>query len=127
MSITYSIDKTNNVILEVWDGEITRNMLSDYWNHYLSDPEVMAIRRTVVDLRKAKILFKALDMVDLIHTVVAPKLNGLHWRTAIVVKEIDQQVTSYIYQVFAGFYSRDQVFSTMESALQWIYDHNDKE
>ena len=51
MAITYELDHDLNVIFETWVGTITADSLSKHWCEYLSDPEVLKCRRTLVDLR----------------------------------------------------------------------------
>ena len=66
MPITYTIDREQTLINEVWTGEIQAQDLAEYWTQYLRDPEVMTIRRTLVDLRNASILFRGSDLDRLI-------------------------------------------------------------
>jgi hypothetical protein len=120
MPITYTIDRDKKLIAEVWQGEIQSGDLAAYWRRYLSDPEVLAIRRTVVDLRAADIRFSGLDFGVLIRTIVAPVLQGRTWTTAIVVADPSQFGVSRQYQVFAQIYSKDSIFSSVEEAERWI-------
>ncbi len=120
MPITYSIDRVQNLIHEVWTGEIRATDLAEYWNRYLGDPEVLAIRRTLVDLRQAVILFKGSDLEVLIQNIVLPVLAGRDWKTAIVVDMPLQQGISRQYQVFAERYSKDAIFRSIEEARNWL-------
>ena len=54
MPITYTIDHDEKLITEVWIAEDQANDLAAHRRVYLADPDVMAIRRTVVDLRQAE-------------------------------------------------------------------------
>jgi hypothetical protein len=120
MPITYTIDPAKRLITEVWTGEISALDLRSYWDRYLRDPAVMAIRRTIADLCEAKIRFTGADLNELIDELVLPILNGRDWKTAIVVKEPHQFGVSRQYQVFAGSYSQDSIFGSVEDALQWL-------
>ena len=120
MPITYSIDHDRRIIFEIWTGEITAADLGEYWKRYLADPDVMAIRRTLVDLRQCRILFKGTDLSDLVKSVVIPKLEGRDWKTAIVADEPVQFGVSRQYQVFAENYSQDSIFPEPEAALAWL-------
>jgi len=120
MPIAYSINREKKLIVEVWTDEIQSHDVAAYWKRYLSDPEVLAIRRTVVDLRAADICFSGLDFCQLIHTLVTPVLQGRGWTTAIVVSEPSQFGVSRQYQAFAELYSKDSIFSSMEEAERWI-------
>ena len=120
MPINYVIDREEKFITEVWTGEIRAEDLEAYWKRYLEDSEVMRIRRTIVDLRDAKILFKGSDLDLLIQTIVLPALKGKDWKTAIVVGNSLQQGISRQYQVFADRYSEDAIFRTMEDARNWL-------
>lgn len=121
MPITYTIDHEKKLITEVWTGEVRANDLAAYWKQYLEDPDVLAIRRTLVDLRQAEILFNGLDLDRLIHTIVLPALYGRDWKTAIVVeKSSSQHGMSRQYQFFANHYSKDAIFYNAEEARHWL-------
>ena len=50
MPIAYTRDRVHNIINESWTGTVTAGELAAYWRTYLTDPEVMRCRRTLVDL-----------------------------------------------------------------------------
>ena len=106
--------------MEVWTGEIQAVDLAEYWKRYLGDPDVLAIRRTIVDLRQAVILFNGLDMNRLIRSIVQPILAGRDWKTAIVIEKPLQLGISRQYQVFAERYSKDAIFYSIEDARSWF-------
>src|SRR4051794_24360341 len=116
MPITYTIDRGNKLITEVWTGEINGECLAAYWRLYLDDPEVLAIRRTLVDLREADILFNGTELNTLVQNIVLPALKGRDWKTAIVVENPVQYGVSRQYQVFADHYSKDVIFYDLETA-----------
>lgn len=120
MPIVYHIDPTAELIKETWTGKITADVLSDYWKVYLADPAVMRIRRTLVDLREAEILFYGAELDDLIQTVAAPRLGGLDWKTALLVENATQFGVSRQYQTFALWYSRDAIFDDPSAAQAWL-------
>lgn len=120
MPITYSIDRQNRVIEEKWMGTINKDDLADYWKRYLEDPEVMDLRRTLVDLREAHILFTGHQMEALIASIVLPALKDRDWKTAIVVDQPVQFGVSRQYQVFADRYSKDAIFTNMDEARGWL-------
>lgn len=118
--ISYSIDPVQGVIFEVWHGDVTALDLGTYWRRYLEDPQVLAIRRTLVDLRGANLMFTGKELESLVSSIVIPTLKGLDWTTALVVGRPDQFGVSRQYQVFAEWYSKDCIFFDRESALQWL-------
>ena len=118
--ITYSIDAASGVILEVWEGNVTAADLRRYWEAYLADPEVMALRRTLVDLRQARIQFTGAELSVLISMVVEPALKGRNWITALLVARPVVFGVSRQYQVFAERYSRDAIFQNFDDALEWL-------
>lgn len=120
LPISYSIDSAHNLILEVWQGTVTAADLRKYWQAYLADPQVLALRRTLVDLRGADIQFNGRELSELVSTVVVPALKGQDWRTAIVVDQPVQFGVSRQYQVFAEFFSTDSIFDNFDQALQWL-------
>lgn len=120
MPITYTIDREAKLITEVWDGEVDAKCLEEHWKQYLEEPEVLAIRRTIVDLRRAKIIFKGTVMDALIERIVMPALKGLTWKSAIVIDNSLQFGVSRQYQVFADRYSKDSIFTDIEEARNWL-------
>jgi hypothetical protein len=120
MPITFTIDAERAVIHERWSGEIRAAELGGYWRRILADAEVMAIRRTVVDLRDAVIEFGGAELATLVDEVVVPALRGRHWVTAIVVGAPVQVGVSNQYRVFASLYSQDALFRTPEAAVDWV-------
>lgn len=120
MPIFYTVDRDKNLISETWTGEVRSTDLAAHWKHYLGDPEVLKIRRTIVDLRAAVICFSGLDFDSLIQEIVVPALNGKKWTTAIVVNAQSQFGVSRQYQVFAQRYSTDSIFESVAEAEKWI-------
>lgn len=120
MPITFSIDHERRVIHESWEGDITIDDLRDYWTLILSHPEVIAIRRTLVDLRRANVLFTGTQMWDLVNCLVIPRLGGRDWKTAILVESPTQYGISRQYQVFAEHYSKDTIFDDFDTAMAWL-------
>ena len=120
MPITYTIDYDQKLIMEVWTGEIRAVDLGDYWKRYLANPDVLAIRRTIVDLRQAVIIFNGSEMNYLIHSLVQPILAGRDWKTAIVIEKPLHLGISRQYQVFAEGYSKDTIFYSIEEARSWF-------
>ncbi len=123
MPITYTIDHDRQLITEVWTGEIQASDLAEHWKRcILGCLEVLAIRRTIADVRQAVILFNGSDMNYLIQTLVLPILAGKDWKTAIVIEKPLQLGMSRQYQVFAERYSKDVIFYTMEEAQNWFHN-----
>ncbi len=118
--ITYFIEEGEEIIVETWSGQVTGDDLAAHWKVYLADPAVLKIRRTVVDLRHAEILFYGPELNDLIQTIVAPRLGELDWKTAIVVNSAVQFGISRQYQAFAGWYSLDSIFDDFAAARTWL-------
>ncbi len=120
MPIVYSIDRENGCVVETWTGDVTAKELAAHWRHYLADAEVLALRRTLVDLRNCRITFTAAELSQLVERLVLPALHGMNWRTAIVVGEPNHFEISRQYHVVAESYSQDSIFSTPEAALAWL-------
>jgi hypothetical protein len=120
--ISYSIDNSLGVIFEVWSGDITAANLGLYWKTYLANPDVLALRRTVVDLRSANIRFGGNELSALVSDVVIPTLNGRDWKTALVVDRLVQFGVSRQYQAFAESYSTDSIFHDYDEALRWLLE-----
>jgi hypothetical protein len=120
MSIAYSIDKRAGIILEVWTGEVTAMDLADHWNRLLTDPDALALRRTLVDLRNCDLAFSGDELFDLIRGVAVPRLNGKEWRSALLIDDLVQFGVSRQYQSFAHMYSDDAIFRDEHAALKWL-------
>jgi hypothetical protein len=124
MPIEYRIDRNAGIIEETWTGTVAIQDLRDYWRGYLADPDVLALRRTMVDLRAADIAFTGAELAALIRSDVIPVLGGRHWVTAIVVSHAVQFGVGRQYQIFAEAYSRDAIFSEVEAAKEWLLAHS---
>ena len=120
MPISYTIDHEQQIIVEVWTGDVSAADLATYWQRYLADATVMAIRRTLVDLRGCTITFSGEQLTHLIESIVTPILGGRAWRTAILVERPTQYGVSRQYQVFAERYSHDAIFHNYDEALCWL-------
>ncbi len=120
MPILYSIDTELDIIRERWEGEVSAAELREHWIRYLADPRVLEIRKTLVDLRRARITFTGDELWFLIETVVVPKLGGRDWTTAIVTDDRVQFGVSRQYQVFAESYSEDAIFDDEGEAVRWL-------
>jgi hypothetical protein len=120
MPISYSIDHERRFIVETWTGDVAEADLAAYWRRYLDDPEVLAVRRTLVDLRNCRILFRGEQLANLIDRIVRPALDGRDWKTAILVGGPLQFGVSRQYQAFAETYSRDAIFDRQDAALAWL-------
>jgi hypothetical protein len=120
MPITYWIDPAIGVIFEVWKGDVTAADLRRFWAGYLANPQVMELRRTLVDLREAQIQFTGPELMHLVAAVVTPVLQGRDWKSALVVAGPVQYGVSRQYQVFADHYSQDAIFEDYDAALQWL-------
>jgi len=120
MSISYAIDDEKGCIIETWTGDVTAQDLAEHWKVYLGDPAVMALRKTLVDLRNARIVFTGAQLASLVVTIAVPALRGRSWRSAFLVRDPVQFGVSRQYQVFAETYSRDSIFGSEDEALAWL-------
>lgn len=127
MPITYTIDRAKQLIYETWTGDVRAADLAAYWQTYLANPEVLAIRRTLVDLRAVTFRFSGLDFDSLIRKIVLPVLQGRTWITAIVVENKVQLGVSRQYHIFAERYSKDSIFKTIADAETWLATGGDPE
>jgi hypothetical protein len=118
--ITYTIDSRLGVIFETWTGAVTAADLRAYWTSYMNDPQVMALRITLADLRRANIQFSGDELNGLVCGLVEPKLQGRQWKTAILVANPVQFGISRQYHAFAGLYSNDSIFADRDLALCWL-------
>ncbi len=120
--ISYTIDRSLGIIIEEWHGDVTAADLGALWNAYFSSPDVLALRKTLADLRDANILFTGNELSDLVSSVAIPALRGRDWKTALVVENPVQFGVSRQYQVFAEQYSTDCIFRNYEDAIHWLCD-----
>ncbi len=122
MPITYTVDRDQQLITEIWTGDIDSPLLGAYWTEYLKDPDVLKIRRTLVDLRQAVIRFNVYELSVLVGNVVLPVVYDKKWiwKTAIVVGNTAQFKVSQEYHALAQYYSEDAIFDTVEKARNWL-------
>jgi hypothetical protein len=122
MPITYTVDRDQKLITEIWTGDVHGSDLGAYWTEYLKDPDVLKIRRTLVDLRQAVIHFNAYELSILVGNIVFPVVYDKRWKwkTAIVVGNTAQFKVSRQYQALAKYYSEDAIFDTVEQARNWL-------
>ncbi len=120
MPISYAIDPALGIIFETWTGTVHAGDLADFWRNYLADPEVLACRRTLVDLRECGVEVHGSDLANLIETIVLPKLGTMKWRSALLVGHAIQFGVARQYEVFADYYSRDSVFTDRQAAVSWL-------
>ncbi len=122
MGIVYRVDEEAGIVFATWTGEITADVLGDFYRLVLSDKAALSIRRSVTNIQEAKLLFTGEEFGSLIRTIVVPILKDLGWTTAIVVKERDmlQWGVSRQYQAFAHRYSKDSIFTDEASAIAYL-------
>ncbi len=124
MPCTYFIDKRRRVVLETWTGDVTAAMVKSLWKRYLADPEVMAIRRTLADLRQCNLLLTGRDLSHLVDTVAVPGVKGRDWHSAVVVGSPDQYGFSHQFHVFSSIFATNQIFHDYDRALSWILEQD---
>jgi hypothetical protein len=81
---------------------------------------VLACRRTLVDLRPARIALYGHELAALVRDVATPLLGDLTWRTAIVVDEPADFGFAQQYQAFAEVFSKDAIFFDTHEARRWL-------
>lgn len=120
MTIEYTIDHERKVVFEMWQGVLTRSDVASYWRRLLADPEVLVIRRSLVDLRNATIEFTGAELASMVKAIVIPMLDGKTWKAAILIEKPVQFGVSRQYHVFAESYSEDAIFEDPEAAMSWL-------
>lgn len=120
LPISYAIEAGARSILETWTGDVSASDLASFWTALLADPEVMDIRRTLVDLRECRITFTGKELSHLINTIVMPALDGRDWTSAILVSDPVQYGVSRQYNVFAEVFSNDAIFEDLDAARAWL-------
>ena len=120
LPISYRIDRTAGIIEETWTGTVSAGVLARYWKQYVADPEVLRIRRTLVDLRECRITFSGEELSQLLDTIVLPALDGRDWTSALLVSDPVQFGVSRQYNVFAERFSTDAIFYDRDAAMKWL-------
>lgn len=120
MTITYSVEHTRGIVISTWTGAITAEVLGDFWQRLLRDPEALRYRRSLADLRGCQLRLTGRELSGLVMDVVRPLLGDLRWKSAILVAEPVQYGVSRQYQVFAAYYSKDAIFDDHDAALRWL-------
>jgi hypothetical protein len=120
MPITYTVDPALGIINVVWDGEVT---VDDYARHVstlLTDPAALRVQRSLSDLRKATLLFTGQELQEKVKSVVIPLLQGIQWKTAILVGSPAQYGQARQFDVFAEAVLTDAIFHDYDAALSWL-------
>ena len=118
--IHYHVDIAGGLIHETWAGVITRDILLAHWRVCLADPAVLAVKRTLVDLRDCDVHFSGEEWLRLIEGCVLnrPELGG--WKSAIVVDKphlhgIARQFLGHAAQIAHG-----ELFEQADQAVAWL-------
>jgi hypothetical protein len=121
MPISYSIHPSRRFVLEVWSDDVTTRHVKSLWKAYLADREVLAIRKTLADMRRGNPIVTGSEMWDLILEIALPGLKGRDWKTAIVVATRIQYGLARQFQVFAEPYNKHvAIFEAYDEAARWI-------
>ena len=120
MTISYVVDHQRDIIVETWTGNVDAAALGAHWHKLLADPDAMACRRTLVDLRNALMDFSGSELSDLVQTIATPALVDKKWVTALLVGDSAQYGKSRQYQAFADMYSTDAIFTDGDAAEAWL-------
>lgn len=119
-SIDYSIDDAYGVIFETWHGAVTRDVLLAFWRGFLTDARVLALKRSLVDLRDCEIRFSGEEWVRMIESCLLGKPQIQGWRVAIVV---DRPQVHGIARQFLGNtadVTHGELFEHSDQALAWL-------
>jgi len=120
MPITYTIDREAGIAESVWTGDVSASDLAEFWSRFLADPEVLAIRKNLADLRQGNITFSGAELSVLIQTIVVPALKGRTWTSALLVAHAVHFGVSRQYHVFAERFSTDAIFYDRDAARAWL-------
>lgn len=120
MPIDYTIDRDNGIVLVTWSGDVTIDELRRHLNAMLADPEALALRRSLSDVRRATLLFTGAELASLVATVLTPTLGNAGWKLALIVAQTAQYGMSRQFHVFAGPSSKSSIFFDRETALAWL-------
>lgn len=118
--ISYHVDAAGGLIFETWSGVITRDVLLAHWRECLADAAVLAVRRTLVDLRDCDVHFSGAEWLRLIEGCVLNRPDLVGWKTAIVV---DKPHLHGIARQFLGHAARlthGELFEQRDQAVAWL-------
>lgn len=118
--IRYHVDAACGLIHETWSGVITRDVLLSHWRQYLADPAVLAVKRTLVDLRDCEVRFSGEEWLQLIEGCVLnrPDLGG--WKSAIVVDKPYLHGIARQFLGHAGQIAHGELFEQPDQAAAWL-------
>lgn len=118
--IHYHVDAAGGVVHETWSGVITGDVLLAHWRRCLGDPAVLAVKRTLIDLRDCEVRFGGEEWLRMIESALLnrPDLGG--WRSAIVV---DKPYLHGIARQFLGHaagLTHGELFEQPDQAVTWL-------
>jgi hypothetical protein len=119
MSITYSNDPVQRMVLEAWRGDIDAADIRSHWTRMLADPISLSIRRSLTDIREAIPQLTAEELERVVDEVLIPGLKGRLWISAAVVATADQLRLTHRYRA-AQRLNEVSVFSDPDTALKWL-------
>lgn len=119
MPITYALDHANGVIVTTWTGRVTIGDQVRHWHALLDDPQAMALKRSLVDMRAGTPAFTGAEVRDALPELQR-RLGGVRWVIAIVVADAVQFGVSRQFEVLASTVTDDEIFEDPDAALRWL-------
>jgi hypothetical protein len=118
--ITYAVDDDQQVVSIVISGELTIEELREHWTRLLADPEARRIGRSVADFRRSSLRFTSGELSAAINSVLMPLLDGIRWKTAYVVDNVQHYRFVHDHMAFGSQYLSGATFHDPASALKWL-------
>lgn len=103
-----------------WTGRIDAEALAAAWRKLFSNPEALALGRSLTDLRGAEVALSMEDLQRLVRDLSGPLLAGRPWRNAILVERPFCYGIARQFAAFAEGTAQVHVCSDQEEAERWL-------
>ena len=120
MSLHYTKDLENKIILVTGEGPLTIDDVRAHWRELFQDPAAMKLPRAFVDVRRADIQFTGPEVMELTRTLYVPKTRGRRFKLAMVVSGMVQFGVARQQQMVAEGEHNHRIFTDAEEAMEWL-------
>lgn len=120
MPIERRIDHERQLVLGTWSGIIGMPQLRDALERLIADEALMAVGRSLTDLRDVQFSISTADIRDSELGIIAPRLGAKKWRIAMLVRDELQYGICRQFLSLTSAHVTGEVFTVESDALAWV-------